>query len=122
MKTCRVLFSCLIIGALMTGCLSEPYFEPVTEDGGIPISIDGSVRQVETKVNAQGFEHGDALGLYAVNYEDGNQTPGTLMAEGNQADHVKYIFDYNNWSWNPVKPVYYKERLTQKVSFCFFWG
>lgn len=120
MKTCRVLFSCLIIGALMTGCLSEPYFEPVTEDGGIPISIDGSVRQVETKVNAQGFEHGDALGLYAVNYEDGNQTPGTLMAEGNQADHVKYIFDYNNWSWNPVKPVYYKDVNTNVDIYAFY--
>ena len=104
----------------MTGCLSEPYFEPVTEDGGIPISIDGSVRQVETKVNAQGFEHGDALGLYAVNYEDGNQTPGTLMAEGNQADHVKYIFDYNNWSWNPVKPVYYKDVNTNVDIYAFY--
>lgn len=120
MKANRVFFSCLILGALMTGCLAEPDFEPVTGDGGIPINLDGSVRQVETKVNAQGFEHGDALGLYAVNYENGNQTPGTLKAAGNQADHVKYIFDCEKWTWNPVKPVYYKDVNTNVDLYAFY--
>ena len=103
MKIRHLLFASFAMAAMLTSCLSEPDFEPV--EGGIPIKVDGSVNQLPTKVNAQGFEDGDALGLYAVNYENSNQTPGTLRDEGNQADHVKYVFDEKNWKWNPVRPV-----------------
>ena len=108
MKVKHLWINTLVIAGMLTGCLSEQDFAPVTEDG-IPINLDGSIRQIPTKVTAEGFETGDALGLYAVNYENENQTPGTLLAEGNQADHVKYIFDFDNWQWTPVKKVYYKD-------------
>lgn len=104
---------------LLTGCLSEPDFEPVA-DGGIEISLDGSISQVATKATAAGFETGDALGLYAVNYENGNQTPGSLLVEGNQADHVKYIFNFENWQWTPVKKVYYKDINTNVDLYVFY--
>lgn len=119
MKVKYLFFSILAMAGMLTGCLSEPDFAPVIEDG-IPINLDGSVRQVPTKVNAQGFETGDALGLYAVNYEDGNLTPGTLLAEGNQADHVKYIFDYDKWQWTPVRKVYYKDINTNVDLYVFY--
>lgn len=111
-----------VIGGLLTGCLSEPEFAPVVEgDGnGIPINLDGSIKQIATKVNAQGFENGDGLGLYAVNYENSNQTPGTLKDEGNQADNVKYIFDQANWKWNPVKSVYYKDVYTNVDLYAYY--
>ena len=67
---------CLAFVAMLTSCLSEPKI--LMEQGeGIPINLDGSINQISTKVNAQGFEDGDGLGLYAVNYENANQTPGT---------------------------------------------
>lgn len=119
MKVKHLFFCILAMAGMLTGCLSEPDFAPVIEDG-IPINLDGSVRQVPTKVNAQGFETGDALGLYAVNYEDGNLTPGTLLAEGNQADHVKYIFDYDKWQWTPVRKVYYKDINTNVDLYVFY--
>ena len=109
-----------MIGGLLTGCLSEPDFEPVEEGSGIEIRLDGSIKQVATKVTAEGFETGDALGLYAVNYENENQTPGTLLAEGNQADHVKYIFNMENWQWTPVKKVYYKDINTNVDLYVFY--
>ena len=104
---------------MLTGCLSEPDFEPVPE-GGIPINVDGSINQVATKVNAQGFEDKDALGLYAVNYENSNNTPGTLLDKGNQADHVKYVLDESNGKWNPVKPVYFKDVNTNVDIYAFY--
>lgn len=119
MKLKHLIVSCLAICGLLTSCLSEPDFEPVVE-GGIEISLDGSVNQIATKVTAQGFETGDALGLYAVNYENENQTPGTLLAEGNQADHVKYIFNMENWQWTPVKKVYYKDINTNVDLYVFY--
>ena len=120
MNTKHLLISSLTICGLLTGCLSEPEFEPVVEGSGIEISLDGSIKQVATKATAEGFETGDALGLYAVNYENSNQTPGTLLAEGNQADHVKYIFNFENWQWTPVKKVYYKDINTNVDLYVFY--
>ncbi len=119
MKLKCLILSGLVICGLLTGCLSEPDFEPVA-DGGVQINLDGSIAHVATRVNAQGFETGDALGLYAVNYENNNQTPGTLLDEGNQADHVKYVFDESNWKWTPVTPVYYKDVNTNVDLYAFY--
>lgn len=120
MKLKHLLISSLAVVGLLTACLDEPDFEPMLEGSGIEISLDGSIRQVATKVTAEGFETGDALGLYAVNYENENQTPGTLLAEGNQADHVKYIFNFENWQWTPVKKVYYKDINTNVDLYVFY--
>ena len=116
----KLLFSSAAMTALLTGCLSEPDFEPVTVEGGIEIQLEGSILQEATKVNADGFEDGDALGLYAVNYTDGNQTAGTLLTEGNQADHVKYVFNESAWQWTPVRPVYYKDANTNVDLYVFY--
>lgn len=120
MKLKNLIFGGLAICGLLTGCLSEPEFEPVADDGGIPINLDGSISQIVTKANAQGFEDKDAIGLYAVNYENSNQTPGILKDEGNQADHVKYVFDQTNWKWNPMRPVYYKDISTNVDLYAFY--
>lgn len=116
----KLLFSSVAMTALLTGCLSEPDFEPVSVEGGIEIQLEGSILQEATKVNAAGFEDGDALGLYAVNYTDGNQTAGTLLTEGNQADHVKYVFNESAWQWTPVHPVYYKDVNTNVDLYVFY--
>ena len=120
MKFKLLLFSSIAICGLLTSCLSEPDFEPVEEGTGIEIRLDGSIRQIATKVNAEGFETGDALGLYAVNYGNNNQTPGTLLSEGNQADHVKYIFNLEKWQWTPVRNVYYKDINTNVDLYVFY--
>lgn len=115
----KYLLAGVFLAGILTGCLSEPDFEPVVEDG-LTINLDASVNQVATRVNAQGFEDGDALGLYAVNYENSNQTPGILLDEGNQADHVKYVFSESDWKWTPVKPVYYKDVNTHVDLYVFY--
>ena len=120
MKTNKLLLSSAVMTALLTGCLQEPDFEPVTADGALAIQLEGSILQEATKVNAAGFENGDALGLYAVNYTDANQTPGTLLVEGNQADHVKYVFNESAWQWTPVRPVYYKDVNTNVDLYVFY--
>lgn len=119
MKIRHLLLSVFATAGMLTGCLSEQTFEPVPE-GAIAINLDGSINQVPTKANAEGFETGDALGLYAVNYLNDNQTPGTLVSEGNQADHVKYIFNWENWQWTPVKKVYYKDIKTNVDLYVFY--
>lgn len=113
------LISCLGLSGILLGCIQEPEFESI-EEGGLSINIDGSISQISTKVNSQGFEHLDALALYAVNYEEGNQTPGKLLSEGNQVDHVKYVFDEASWKWTPNRNVYYKDVNTNVDLYAFY--
>lgn len=117
MKLLKLAISSALCLLALAGCMQREEFTPGI-DGGIPIHVDGEISQEATKVSANGFEMGDALGLYAVNYTDGNQTPGTLQTEGNQADHVKYILSENGW--NPVRPVYYKDVNTNVDIYTFY--
>lgn len=111
----------LALFGILTGCVREQ-LEIAAEapEGAVAISLDGSIIQEVTKVNAGGFETGDGLGLYAVNYTDNNRTPGTLLVEGNQADHVKYVFDEGAWKWTPVRGVYYKDVNTNVDLYVFY--
>lgn len=111
----------LALFGILTGCVREQ-LEIAAEapEGAVAISLDGSIVQEVTKVNAGGFETGDGLGLYAVNYTDNNRTPGTLLVEGNQADHVKYVFDEGAWKWTPVRGVYYKDVNTNVDLYVFY--
>ena len=119
MKIKFLLSASCVWAMMLSGCVSELELESRPE-GAIPINLDGEISQVATRVNVQGFETGDGLGIYAVNYEDDNVTPGTLQNQGNQADHVKYVFDEANWKWTPVKPVYYKDAHTNVDLYAFY--
>ncbi len=106
----------LSCGALLfAGCtqdIDEPMFNVPTPapEGAIAISIDGSIDQVTTRANEGGFCNGDAVGIYAVNYDD--QAPGTMVSEGNQADNVRFIFNFDEYRWVPDYDIYYKDDHT----------
>ena len=96
----------------LVGCTTDFAEDSIPQvDQLLPIQLHGSIDQVATtRVNDDGFCDGDAVGIYVVNYENGNS--GTLKLEGNQADNVKYIFDESNYRWIPVKDVYFRDSYT----------
>lgn len=106
---------------LFAGCAKDQVLTPEGYDADlIPIGISGAINQQATKANAQGFVNKDAVGLFAVNYLEGNTVAGTLVPEGNQADNVKYIFDETNFKWNPVRAVYYKDINTHADLYLYY--
>lgn len=105
----------------MAGCSLDSELEPGGEqDGRIPLNINGSISQIHTKATAEGFVDKDAVGLFAVNYGENNTVAGTLAAEGNQADNVKYVFDESAHKWVPVKSVYYKDANTNVDLYLYY--
>lgn len=109
------------LGFLLASCAKEPVMvAPVEEDDRIPLNIEGSISQVATRATAAGFVDQDAVGLFAVNYTENNTLAGTLAAEGNQADNVKYVFDEANYKWTPMKPVYYKDINTNVDLYVYY--
>lgn len=117
----RFLVLCPALAVLLVGCAKEPVVEPVVDDSDlIPLNIDGSINQIQTKVNAAGFVDKDALGLFAVNYSEENTIAGTLADKGNQADNVKYVFDEAANKWTPTKKVYYKDVNTNVDLYLYY--
>ena len=108
-----------IATALIASCAKEPQFE-MSDGTRIPLNIDGSIKQVATKATAQGFVDKDAVGLFAVNYSENNTVAGTLLASGNQADNVQYVFDEPNQKWNPLRTVYYKDVNTNVDIYLYY--
>ena len=112
----RVIYSLLgglaLTFASCTQDLDEPMFNVPTPapEGTIAINIDGNINQVATRADASGFCNGDAVGIYAVNYD--GETPGTMVAEGNQADNVRFIFNFDEYRWVPDYDIYYKDDHT----------
>ena len=105
----------------LAGCAKEPVPAVVPEDPNlILLNIDGSINQIQTKVNAAGFVDKDALGLFAVNYSEENTVAGTLADNGNQADNVKYVFDEAANKWTPTKKVYYKDVNTNVDLYLYY--
>ena len=114
-------FTLAAMATVLASCAKEQVFDPVAENPDlIPLNISGSIDQVATRATAEGFVNGDAVGLFAVNYSENNTIAGTLAAEGNQADNVKYVFDEPNYKWIPVKPVYYKDINTHVDLYLYY--
>lgn len=100
----------LLIWAI-PGCHEQlPVEEPEYADA-IPLQIFAEINQVSlTRVSDNGFADGDAVGIYAVNYEE--TTPGTLQVEGNQADNIKYVYSQAEGRWISSLDAYYKDKNT----------
>lgn len=101
----------LCCAALFVGCTKDPYEVVVPQGEQIPIQLLGSIDQVAaSRVNDEGFCNGDGIGVYVVNYQNGE--PGTMLSEGNQADNVRYVLNEEENKWTPDYPIYYYDKVT----------
>ena len=118
MKTKHAMLALLAV-TLPLGCAREEMAPDVVQ-GGIPLNIDGSIDQIQTRASGSGFEGGDEIGLYAVNYSENNTVAGTLAASGNQADNAKYTYNAEALRWTTVRPVYYKDANTHADLYVYY--
>ena len=97
---------------LLASCARDPMeFTPPVPEGTYEVKLFNEIQQItKTRINDEGFCDGDAVGVYVVNYENGN--PGTLALSGNQADNVKYTLEEATNTWKPSTAVYYYDRVT----------
>lgn len=101
----------LCCAALFVGCTKDPDEVVVPQGEQIPIQLLGYIDQVAaSRVNDEGFCNGDGIGVYVVNYQNGE--PGTMLSEGNQADNVRYVLNEDENKWTPDYPIYYYDKVT----------
>lgn len=92
--------------------------EPVSPEEPKPakkteIRIDASVK--DTRATDFGFESGDKIGLYVVNYS--GSTPGALKTTGNHVDNM--CFTYSG-EWAPSSPIYWLDSSTHTDFYLYY--
>lgn len=105
------LFACLTFPACKDK--NEEPKPPTTENDKIEISINPSI--VEGRATDYGFDTGDCVGLYVVNYNNG--TPGVLSDFGNHVDNMRFTY---NGSWNPDTPIYWLDNSTHADFYLYY--
>ena len=78
---------------------------------GVPIQLAGSIDQENTtRANDQGFVLGDRMGIYVVDYVNGQ--PGQLDATNNRASNVLFTFDAETYKWSSPTTLYWRDNQT----------
>lgn len=67
-------------------------------------------QQYTTRASDGGFADGDKIGVFIVNYQDGE--PVELQATGNHADNVLFTYDEATGQWSGSYQLYWKDKLT----------
>lgn len=99
----------LIAAVILFGC-SEQLSEVLVSPGSLPINLTGSINQQNvTRANEQGFVTGDRMGIYIVDYVDGQ--PGQISTD-NRASNVTYTFDGENYRWTAPTTIYWRDGIT----------
>lgn len=91
---------------------NSPAPTPTPQPAKIPIKLSTTI----SKVTDSGYESGDMIGIYTVNYVDGKA--GTLANSGNHLDNIKFTFDGSNWT--PEKQVYWLDQTTKADFYCYY--
>ena len=110
-KHCSMWLSALLLLSV-AGCnLQESVFEPESPAEELyKVSIYSDInQQPASKVTTDGFSIYDEVGVYLVNYN--GEEPGTLKVSGNQADNVRFTYNYGD-DWVPEYDIYYKDNDT----------
>ena len=74
------------------------------------IRFSASYPLVQTRADDSGFANGDQMGVFVVDYDNGE--PGILLTDGNRADNVLFTYDESSLSWSGVKDIYWKDNKT----------
>lgn len=72
-----------------------------------PKEIKISPSVTESRATDFGFETGDCIGLFVVNYS--GSTPGSLAVSGNHVDNMRFRY---SGEWTPDKAIYWAENAS----------
>jgi len=71
-----------------------------------------------TRVNDSGFGDGDQIGVFVVNYQDGEPQP--LQLSGNHADNVKFTYSEADGKWTGSYQLYWKDSTTPVDAYGYY--
>lgn len=114
-------FEMCVLATLLIAC-SDNYseFNPFNQ-GGTPLLLTGSIEQeCLTRINDYGFVSGDRMGIYVVDYSNGQA--GQLHASDNRASNVLYTFNADTYTWSAPTILYWRDSETPVDVYGYYPG
>ena len=106
----KFLGALLAAGCVLWACHDEEFVGSENGSGKL-IALSGEIDQQNvSRVDDGGFCDGDEMGVYIVDYVNGE--PGELLDAGNRATNVKFTFDEAAYRWDAAYDVYWKDDRT----------
>ena len=103
----------------MVSCHSDIDELSINGSQSLMIRLDGEIGET-TRVDDAGFNDGDQIGLYGVNYTNNNSAQGILQDEGNQVDNARYTYSEESRQWNSTGSIYYKDAKTNIDLYAYY--
>ena len=102
----------LMLSVMLASCVGQEMApDPSVSEEQFPILVSGSITQVHTtRASDNGFADGDEIGVYVVNYENGQA--GILSSTGNQVTNVRHTYDAAEGTWEADHPIYWQDKTT----------
>ncbi len=108
--------ACIVAGCGGGADSPEPVTPPTPstpENEKLEIRISPSVS--DSRATDYGFEKGDCVGLYVVNYS--GSTPGSLSNIGNHVDNMRFTYD---GTWTPDKTISWADSNTHADFYLYY--
>ena len=120
MQSSKQYFIGLAAALLALGSCSEELLESSIGDQSLlPIQLSGQIlHENVTRANDYGFVSGDRMGIYIVDYENGQ--PGTLSATDNRASNLIYTYDGDSYRWTAPTTVYWRDMETPVDIYAYY--
>lgn len=104
------IISFFMLAAILLSCSRFEIGNPIVSECPSVMRFSASYPLVQTRATEAGFVDGDKMGVFVVDYVDG-QT-GVLNPEGNRADNVRFTYDESSMSWDGTVDIYWKDKNT----------
>ncbi|MDE5783157.1 MAG: leucine-rich repeat protein [Prevotella sp.] len=92
----------------VSGC-TDDYPCSMTEESRFPITLSAAYPSA-TRASDAGFEDGDRMGIYVLDYSDGK--PQQIGAVDANASNVRFDFNGSNNSWTGARDLFWKDGET----------
>ena len=109
MKYSLWFLAALLQGILLISCQEDSFKSG--DDTAVPMNLSaGVMQQYDTRAGDNGFADGDKIGVFVVNYKEGNSQP--LALSGNHADNVMFTYNGDDDKWTGAYQLYWKDKST----------
>ena len=112
MKRIISIYNIIVLSALVASVLSCNRSYLLDQEIGVKepsqMKFSAYYPVVHTRADEAGFADGDKMGVFVVDYVDGN--PGILRLEDNRADNMCFTYDESSMLWNSPADIYWKDK------------
>lgn len=105
----------ILSALLLTGCGGNSDSPEPTPASPTEQKLEIRISPAMTRATDYGFEKGDCVGLYVVNYS--GSTPGTLANTGNHVDNMRFKYD---GTWTPDTQITWADNKTHADFYLYY--